>query len=44
MKQEKDEKERIIKEGGKISKEKDDFGNFKGITRIWFKDEGNIVN
>ena len=40
--QEKDEKERIIKEGGKISKEKDDFGNFKGITRIWFKDGGNI--
>ena len=39
---EEDEKERIIKKGGKISKEKDEFGNSIGIMRIWKKDGGNI--
>ena len=39
---EEDEKERILKKGGKISKDKDEFGNYLGITRIWQKEEGNI--
>ena len=38
---EEDEKERIIKKGGKISKGKDEFGNASGILRIW-KEDGNI--
>ena len=39
---EEDEKKRILEKGGKISKEKDEFGNKTGIARIWKKDEGNI--
>ena len=39
---EEDEKERILKKGGKISKDKDEFGNYLGVTRIWQKEEGNI--
>ena len=38
---EEDEKERIIKKGGNISKGKDEFGNSGGIMRIW-KTDGNI--
>ena len=38
---EEDEKERIIKKGGNISKGKDEFGNSSGIMRIW-KADGNI--
>ena len=38
---EEDEKERIIKKGGIISKGKDEFGNSSGIIRIW-KADGNI--
>ena len=38
---EEDEKERIIKKGGNISKGKDEFGNSNGIIRIW-KADGNI--
>ena len=36
------ETERVIKKGGKIYKEKDEFGNKKGIMRIWDKEEGNV--
>jgi serine/threonine protein phosphatase PrpC len=36
------ERERVIKKGGKIYKEKDEFGNSKGIMRIWEKEEGYI--
>ena len=39
---EEDEKKRILEKGGKISKEKDEFGNKTGIARIWKKDGGNI--
>ena len=38
---EEDEKERIIKKGGNLSKGKDEFGNSSGIIRIW-KADGNI--
>ena len=36
------ERKRIIKHGGKIFQEKDEFGNDIGIMRIWLKDEGGI--
>ena len=36
------ERKRIIKSGGKIFQEKDEFGNDIGIMRIWLKDEGGI--
>ena len=39
---EESEKKRILEKGGKISKEKDEFGNKTGIARIWKKDGGNI--
>jgi serine/threonine protein phosphatase PrpC len=39
---EEDEKKRILEKGGKISKEKAQFDNKIGITRIWKKNGGNI--
>lgn len=36
------ERERIIKQGGKIYQEKDEFGNNIGVMRIWQKNEGGI--
>ena len=35
------EKDRIIKQGGKIFRGKDEFGNSVGIKRIWLNDEGD---
>ena len=37
-----EEKDRIIKKGGKICKGKDEFGNSFGVLRIWQKEEGGI--
>ena len=34
-----DEKKRIILNGGRVEKNKDDFGNDRGPLRIWMKDE-----
>ena len=36
------ERERIIKQGGKIFQEKDEFGNRFGVMRIWQNGEGGI--
>ena len=36
------ERKRIIKSGGKIFQEKDEFGNDIGVMRIWQKEEGGI--
>ena len=36
---EKDEKNRVLSNGGRIEKYKDEFGNYNGPLRVWFKYE-----